>query len=216
MTLNLMLTSKAAVFLSGDFRLTPVNGGPHVEDSYHTQKLVPVIRRDWAALVAYTGVASAPPLINDMGQWIVECVDSIPFDAGFSELPGRLSRLNALIDRIRGDHRVTLSLVGFCNQNPFMMLISNFLSFDGPAADSGPRLKTYMRRPNQPEVRAVGTMRPDVFERVRLERLLHAGSSRRLVPQLIRQAIAEVNGNVAQRSRDSIRSDFVVPAIHRQ
>ena len=30
MTLNLMLTSKAAVFLSGDFRLTPVNGGPHV------------------------------------------------------------------------------------------------------------------------------------------------------------------------------------------
>jgi hypothetical protein len=144
-----------------------------------------------------------------MGQWIVECAASIPFDADFLELPRRLSCLNASMDRIRGDQRVTLSAVGFRNENPFMMLISNFLNFDGPTPDNGPGLKTYLRRPNHPEVRAVGTMRPDVFERVRLERMLQASTSRRLVPRLIRQAIANVNTNVAQRSQGSISTSCV-------
>jgi len=85
-----------------------------------------------------------------------------------------------------------------------MMLISNFLDFDGHIVDAGPQLRAYLRKPNQPEVRAVGTIRPDVFERVKLERLLQANSSRRLVPQLTRQAVAEINASVARRSRRSI------------
>src|SRR5215831_366353 len=177
MTLNLMLTSKAAVFLSGDFRLTPMNGEPPVPDSYHTQKLIPVIRRDWSALVAYMGVASAPPLISDMGHWIVEQMDSIPIDGSFSELSRRLLKFNLWLGRIRGDRRIAFSVVGFCNQRPFMMLISNFLDSKGHIVDAGPQLRAYLRRSNQPEVRAVGTIRPDIFERVRLERLLQAGSS---------------------------------------
>jgi hypothetical protein len=55
-----------------------------------TQKLIPVIRRGWAALITYMGVASAPPLISDIGQWIVEQMDSIPIDGSFSELSRRL------------------------------------------------------------------------------------------------------------------------------
>ena len=85
-----MLTSKDAVYLSADFRLTSVKDGEPLPDSYDTQKLIPVIRRDWAALIACMGVASAPPLIKDMGQWIVDQMDSIPFDGDFLEISKRL------------------------------------------------------------------------------------------------------------------------------
>ena len=52
MTLNLMLTSKAAVYLSADFRLVSLDNQTPLPDSYDTQKLIPVIRRGWSALVA--------------------------------------------------------------------------------------------------------------------------------------------------------------------
>ena len=44
---------------------------------------------------------------------------------------------------------------------------------------------------------------------MRLERLLQAGSSRRLVPELTRQAVAEINASVARRSRGSISEECV-------
>ena len=78
MTLNLMLTSKDAVYLSGDFRLVSIEHQAPLPDSYDTQKLIPVIRQEWAALTAYMGIASAPPLIDDMGQWIGEQLETIP------------------------------------------------------------------------------------------------------------------------------------------
>jgi hypothetical protein len=209
MTLNLMLTSQDAVYLSGDFRLTSIKDQAALPDSYDTHKLTPVIRRGWAALIAYMGVASAPPLISDMGQWIVEQMDSIPHDGSFSELSRRLLRFNLLLSRIRGDRRIAFSVVGFSSQRPFMMLLSNFLDPNGNIVDASPQLRAYLRRSNQPEVRAVGTVRPDVFERVRLERLLQAGSSRRLVPELTRQAVAEINASVARRSRGSISEECV-------
>jgi hypothetical protein len=209
MTLNLMLTSKDAVYLSGDFRLTSIKDQAALPDNYETQKLIPVIRRRWAALIAYMGIASAPPLVSDMGQWIVDQVDSIPFDGGFSELSRRLLRFARWLGRIRGDRRIAFSVVGFCDQRPFMMLVSNFLDSDGHIIDAPAQLRAYLRRSNQPEVRAVGTVRPDVFERVRLEKLLQAGASRRLVPELTRQAIAGINASVARRSRGSISEECV-------
>jgi hypothetical protein len=209
MTLNLILTSKDAVYLSGDFRLTSASDQAALPDSYDTQKLIPVIRQGWAALIAYMGVASAPPLMSDMGQWIVEQMDSIPLDGSFSEISRRLLKLNVWLGRIRGDRRIALSVVGFWNQRPSMILISNFLDLHGRITEAGPQLRAYLRRTNQPEVHAVGTVRPDVFERVRLERLLKASSSRRLVPHLIRRAVAGINAIVARRSRGSISEECV-------
>jgi hypothetical protein len=209
MTLNLMLTSKDAVYLSGDFRLTSIKDQAALPDSYDTQKLIPVIRRKWAALIAYMGVASAPPLVTDIGQWIVDQVDSIPLDGSFSELSRRLFRFNRWLDRIRGDRRIAFSVVGFHEQRPFMMLVSNFLESDGRTIDAASQLRAYLRRSNQPEVRAVGTARPDVFERVRLEKLLQASPSRRLVPEMTRQAIAGINASVARRSRGSISEQCI-------
>jgi hypothetical protein len=111
MTLNLMLTSKEAVYLSADFRLTSVQHGTALPDNYDTQKLIPMIRHDWAALIAYMGVASAPPLINNMGQWIVDQVDSAPINGSFLELSNRLQALNTSLGQIRGDRRIAFSVV---------------------------------------------------------------------------------------------------------
>src|SRR6476659_2571835 len=131
MTLNLMLTSKDAVYLSGDFRLTSIKDQAALPDSYDTPKLIPVIRRGWAALIAYMGVASAPPLVSDVGQWIGEQMETIPLDGRFSELSKRLLRFNLFLGKIRGDRRIAFSVVGFWNQRPFMMLISNFVDSNG-------------------------------------------------------------------------------------
>ena len=61
----------------------------------------------------------------------------------------------------------------------------------------------------------MGSIRPDVFERVRLERLLQVSSSRRLVPQLTRKAIAEINASVARRSRGSVSEECVTGYVLR-
>jgi len=45
MTLNLMLTSKDAVYLSGDFRLTSIEDQAALPDSFDIQKLIPVKAR---------------------------------------------------------------------------------------------------------------------------------------------------------------------------
>jgi hypothetical protein len=193
MTLNLVLTSKDAVYLSGDFRITSIKDQAALPDSYDTQKLIPVIGHGWAALIGYMGIASAPPLMSDMGQWIVEQMDSIPTDGSFSEISKRLLKLNRWPDRIRGDRRIAFSVVGFWDQTPSMMLVSNFLDLQGRITEAGPRLRAYLRRSDQPQVHAVGTVRPDIFERVRLERLLQVKSSRRMVPHLICEALAGIN-----------------------
>src|SRR5262249_15734972 len=131
MTLNLMLTSKDAVYLSGDFRITSIKDQAALPDSYDTQKVIPVIRRSWAALIACMGVASARGVVSDVGQWIGEQMDSISLDGSFSELSRRLLRFNLFLGKIRGDRRIAFSVVGFWNERPFMMLISNFVDSKG-------------------------------------------------------------------------------------
>jgi len=210
MTLNLMLTSRDAVYLSADFRLTSTKDHSSLSDSYDTQKLIPVLRRDWFALIAYTGVASAPPLIKDVGQWILEQVEAIPHDGDISQLSCQLLKFDAQLHRILGDRRIAFSVVGFSDQRPFMLLLSNFIDASGRLVDTGPQLRAYLRRSRSPEVRAVGTARPDVFERVRLERLLQARSSRRSVAELTCEAVAEINGSVARRSKGSISEECVI------
>ena len=75
--------------------------------------------------------------------------------------------------------------------------------------EAGPHLRAYLRRSNQPQVHSVGTVRPNIFERVRLERLLQVSSSRGLVPHLIRESVAGINASVARRSRGSISEECV-------
>ena len=209
MTLNLMLTSRDAVYLSADFRLISVENQTPLPDSYDTQKLIPVIRQEWSALVAYMGIASAPPLIADMGQWMGDQIETIPPAGDCSALSAQLLHLNRWLDKLRGDRRIAISAVGFRGRRPFLLLLSNFVDLDGHVTVAGPQLKAYLRTPNKPEVRAVGSARPDVFERVRLVRMLMANAARGAVPQLIRQTVAEVNANVARRSEGAISEECI-------
>ena len=59
MTLNLLYSSRQAAYLSGDFRFTYSDG--HTDDDLSAQKLVPVIKFDWSALVSFSGIASGLP-----------------------------------------------------------------------------------------------------------------------------------------------------------
>ena len=150
------------------------------------------------------GIASAPPVIADMGQWIGDQADEIPADGDWSELSTRLLQLNASLGRLRGDRRITFSVVGFRARQPFMMLISNFINLDGAITPAAPQLTAYLRTPHRPEVRFVGTVGPDIFHRARLVRLLQANATRGVIPQSIREAVAETNADAARRSDGSI------------
>ena len=76
-----------------------------------------------------------------------------------------------------------------------MMLISNFINLDGAITPAAPQLTAYLRTPHRPEVRFVGTVRPDIFHRARLVRMLQANATRGVIPQLIREAVAEAKAN---------------------
>lgn len=198
-TLNLMLTCRDAVYLSGDFRLTSPEDRQPLPDCYDTQKLIPVLRRQWAALVAYSGVASAPPLIRDVGAWAATQVEAIPDESDPELLADRLLGANSWLSRIRGDARLAFSIVGFSQQRPFMMLLSNFLDLRGRTRPATPLLSAYRQTPDQPEVRAVG-VRLDISERARLRRLLQAKPQRRSIRELTCKTMAEINSAAAGRS----------------
>src|SRR5260370_27909031 len=91
MTLNLILTSQEAVYLSGDFRLTSLQGNTVVksEDDFSVQKIVPVINRKWSALVAWTGIAHTPSG-EGIGDWLARAVQTMDLHASFDALPLRL------------------------------------------------------------------------------------------------------------------------------
>ena len=90
-----------------------------------------------------------------------------------------------------------------------MMLISNFLDLDGQTTAVGPRLKLYRREINQPEVRAIGSVRVDFADRVRLKRLLATNPARERTRNRIRQVIAEANVNAAKRSKGSVSEECI-------
>jgi hypothetical protein len=205
MTLNLMLTSRNAVYLTGDFRVTYSNG--KFRDKRDTQKLIPVIRVGWGALIAYTGIASEPRLIQDTGDWIVSTMDKIPMDGNFDEVPQRLLEANTWLSRIPRKAPLAFSVVGFTGRRPCMMLISNFLDLDGHITQPRPRLDLIERKPKQPEVRVAGdvsTVQND--EKEDLKRLLRQNAGY----QLVCESLAEVNAKAAQRSNDLISRECVI------
>jgi hypothetical protein len=74
MTLNICLTTRNAVYLSGDFRLTYTQGQKRwFEDNFDSQKLIPIVKYGWCGLVAFCGVAKLPNG-RQVGDWIAEQV----------------------------------------------------------------------------------------------------------------------------------------------
>lgn len=196
MTLNLMLTSKNAVYLSGDFRLTYLDTG-NFTDNLDTQKLIPVIRFGWGALIAYTGVANAPAPFRDMGDWVSAQMDSIPMKGSIDGLLDRLLVADSWLTKISGEAPLAFSVVGFIERKPFMILVSNFLDLDGHITQPRSRLEVFQRKPKQPEVRIAGdtkVVQPDDINQLGL--LLQRCADR----QVIRENLAQVNARASQRS----------------
>ncbi len=158
MTLNLILTSQEAVYLSGDFRLTSLQGNTVVksEDDFSVQKIVPVINRKWSALVAWTGIAHTPSG-EGIGDWLARAVQTMDIHASFDELPKRLLAANDwLMDCACKD--LAFSVVGFIGGKPLAMIVSNMLGFDGTIYNPRrPRLEIIeKRKPTTPQVFTAG------------------------------------------------------------
>ena len=196
MTLNLMLTSRNAVYLSGDFRLTQINTGKFT-DNLDTQKLIPVIRFGWGALIAYTGIANAPAPFHDTGDWVSAQMDSIPMRGSIDELPKRLLTADAWLTKISGDNRLAFSIVGFLGRKPFMMLVSNFLDLEGHMTDARSHLEVFRLKPKQPEVRIAGDINAvTAADKEYLKLLLQQNADH----EVIRKNLALVNTKASQRS----------------
>lgn len=199
MTLNIMLTSRAAVFLSGDFRLTTTLRGSPVQftDDLDTQKLIPVFKFGWSALVAFTGIATAP-LVGDVGDWISRQLHEIPLRAPFNELPKRLLESGRWLKLLPGETKIAFSVVGFDGRRPYSMLISNFQDLSGRQFSSGiVDLARFEKRPKEPEVLISGDRYAVLAEeRAQLKKFLITSRD----PREIQRAMAEVNAAAASRS----------------
>lgn len=194
MSLNLMLTSRSAVYLSGDFLLTYRWG--HRDDP-RVQKLVPVFRLGWSALVSFAGIAKTKGGL-DVGDWISEQMQDIEMHAKFEELPKRLLTADAWLSRVSGDRSLVFSIVGFIGRRPVATVISNFTDINGHVFDPlKPRLKRSDSKPKEPEVRLAGDRRAVRVEDInRLKKMLSTKCS----PLEVQAALASANAEAANRS----------------
>ena len=128
MTLNLALVSDWGVFLSGDFRVSYPDG--RRVDNLDIQKLVPVFKFGWSALVSVCGVASTPK-IKDVSDWLSEKTKAIDFHANFEELPRVLLSANAWLRLFRVPQPLVFTIVAIVRKKPRLCVISNFTDASG-------------------------------------------------------------------------------------
>jgi hypothetical protein len=213
MTLNIIGTSRTAVYLSGDFRLTTYDLTTKKvlrrDDNLLTQKLVPVVRPGWSAVIAWTGVAKTPSG-EDVGDWLVKTLDGITLNAAFDELPKKLLTANSWLGKL-AYRDLAFSGVGFCGRKPVAFVISNFLGLaEKTYWPRKPKLEVAMRRPKQPEVFFAGDLTGvTAAMRSRLKSLL--GTKR---PAEMLDAMAAVNVEAAKGSADQTISDACLTASH--
>lgn len=203
------------VLLSADFRLSRPDGKSFT-DNYDTQKILPIARAGWSALIAYCGLASAPPLLPDMGQWILRRINEVPLLAGLEDLERRLLTLNDLLRRIGGTHekKLWISVVGFQGRRPFESLITNAAT---PAALQPGLLYPRTNRPkiSVAKLRGEGGEHATLDEKQRLRRVLEHSSK----PDSIREELYELNAKISQRSKTVSRAcvtGYLLPDGHYQ
>lgn len=155
-TLNLIMTSRQAVYLSGDFCLYYPHEKKSVTD-VTVQKLIPVGRYDWNALVSFCGIAKTPSGL-DVDRWIVNNVNAgdkgESVDDFIDRLTGNDTWLREFSDR---DRSLTISICGFHGKRPFAICLSTVEKFDGPLS-KGPRRRLVRTglKPKNPQLFVFG------------------------------------------------------------
>ena len=190
MTLNIVLTSPHAVYLSGDFRWS--RDGKAMPEDYNQQKIFPIGRLGWSALISYCGLASGPGVPN-MGAWVDDQLASLPIDASSDRLIAALMEADRILARTLS--QLAFTVVGFDGRNPFVAVLSNF-DVSGRDLRLTRKLTLSKLRPKQPEVRFHGDhahVTPE--ERASLKAAL-SGSDLQNVPVLM----AQLNASAAQRT----------------
>jgi hypothetical protein len=156
MTLSLLYSSRQAAYLTGDFRFTYSDG--HPEDDLSAQKLVPVIKYDWSALVSFCGIAKTSQGL-DVGNWIAEQSRPDLMREPFADFIGRLNGAGKWLAPVRGCNPLTISMAGFRRKRPFVLCLSNHQDLEGHTFDSGSQLRTFELQPQKPYVRVFGDTR---------------------------------------------------------
>lgn len=190
-----MLTSRHAVYLTGDFRF--VHAGGRVEDDLLAQKLVPVVKFEWCALVAFCGVARTSTGL-DVGDWISGAVQVVERREPIDALIKRLQTADDWLSRLRGNRRLSISVVGFRGRRPFAFLLSNFENLEGKAFPNVlPRLRVQRLKPKNIELRVFGdSTSVSAADRRSLKNMLQ---SNQLDP--LKKALGESNMRASQNSR---------------
>jgi len=154
MSLNLLLTSRHAAYLTGDFRLT--FGPDRFQDNLLAQKIVPVLKFGWCGLISFCGVAITSTNI-DVGDWISQQVHPQQLKERIEDFIGRLRSADAWLRPLRGNTRITISVVGFQGRRPFLLSLSNYQYLDGqPFPKVLSHLKMFEIKPKTPEIRVLG------------------------------------------------------------
>lgn len=201
MTLNIVLGSPRGVYLSADFRISDQWPGgvirPRLPDDLDVQKLVPIVRRRWAGLVAYTGNWAFPPATPDVGAWIGERVDAVPNDGAPHDLVQRLLReANALLANAQSNiFEIAFSFVGFERRHAFAHLMSNFLEHRYRRIAPERMLRPSLTRPKEPVVHSPG----DLISGPERASLLEVLSGKPPGSTKIHNLLAQTNAVVASR-----------------
>lgn len=159
MTLNIAFTSRYAVYLSGDFRLTYSRSGKTwCEDEFEAQKLVPVCKHGLCGAISFCGVAALPDG-RPVGDWILESVRPDSLDCTDREIIGRLRGADSWISHVFGDRRFCIVFAGFKHRKPFIHAISNFQGVAGREWPASKSLKVESVRPKHPTLQFFGDRR---------------------------------------------------------
>lgn len=154
MTLNIILTSDSAVYMSSDFRITYRDGR---SGDPRTQKQIVLFRQDWSALVSFAGVAETH--LVKTGDWLVDATEKIPIDAKFEDLEKVLLSADSWLSRIKKDSWLTFSVAAFVFRQPVGMLVSNFQRIGGQQETSPlPRLISTKEEAKTPLILMAGQL----------------------------------------------------------
>lgn len=192
-----MLASRHAVFLTGDFRLT--YSGGRTSDDLSTQKIIPVYKFEWCALVSFSGVAILPNGMS-VGNWIAKQILETNKRDSVASFVSRLRKADAWLSTIGGDNRLHISIVGFHGRRPFIKCLSNFQDIDGRNFTRiSKSLKLFSRKPKKEIVGVFGDTQSvsKAEQSIVLKKLA--------LNHLTLNDLAEINKNAATRSKSVSR-----------
>lgn len=194
MTLNIALTAREAVYLTGDFRISyhPPGSAPS-KDDYEAEKLVPICKFGWCGMISFCGIAKLATG-RPVGDWIAEQTRPDNLTCSVQDVVGRLRGADMWLSQLPVRRSLSIIFTGFEGRRPFLFLLSNSERPDGTALDRlSKQLSLEASRPKTSEIRFFGDKRAaqKIDGRSLLESL-NEDPRRDLSPQ-----IAELNEHAA-------------------